>query len=316
MNYTDFKTQLLNGVIDALEEQTASSIADFELRYHTMSIPTGTSERLIVSKPGTNLSMALRIEEMYESLENGSESIDELIHNAVQIILDNYTTLDDADKTDKIKKIVTDYSEAKKISRLRLCPGGSPNLADIPHRDIADMALVVSLRLPQIQNNPGGGISTTVVTKELLNIYGITEDELFEDAAINSQRDDPSHIIHLLDAIPPSMRPADTPANQPYLITTASQFYGAAVIAYPDFNDKIKQTINENVFVLPSSVNELILVPESHVKPEDVIGLNDAIAGGNAMLQSQREYLGDHFYYYDINSKTLITDDEYFNSHP
>ena len=61
--------------------------------------------------------------------------------------------------------------------------------------------------------------------------------------------------------------------------------------------------MGENYFVLPSSIHEVIIVPES--ASPGYSDLNEMIREINQTQVAEEEVLGDHAYYYDCAKKEL-----------
>ena len=80
--------------------------------------------------------------------------------------------------------------------------------------------------------------------------------------------------------------------------------YGAAAILYEDRLEGIGDYLKENYYVLPSSVHEVIIVPESAAPGWEA--LNALVAEVNETQIEAEDILSDRAYYYDRGKGKLL----------
>ena len=83
-----------------------------------------------------------------------------------------------------------------------------------------------------------------------------------------------------------------------YVLTNQDKQYGAATILYENIISDFAKKNNSNIYILPSSIHELILVPGNSLVPKE--GLNDMVKEVNATQVPIQEILSDHAYIYNI----------------
>ncbi len=81
--------------------------------------------------------------------------------------------------------------------------------------------------------------------------------------------------------------------------------YGAICMLYPGVVDGLAAEAGRSLYILPSSVHELILLPDSGGEP--VEGLKDMVREVNRTQVAPEEVLSDSVYYYDIRKKMVST---------
>ena len=82
-----------------------------------------------------------------------------------------------------------------------------------------------------------------------------------------------------------------------YVATNEQCSLGAAVMRYPDFREKVRGMIRGDFYILPSSIHEVILVPESFgLEPERMQEMVKEINQTGVALE---EVLSDSVYYFD-----------------
>lgn len=302
MEFEAFKNTIMDLVSKEVEDRGLEGIS---MKLTTVESPDGMTDRLMVSVDDSKMSMAFRLKEIYQSVEDG-EDIDHAVYKMVNTIEDNISFV--KEKEQDVKSFISDYEKVKDNTYLRLIPGDSPILKSTPHRMIEDMALVVNVHLDSFSDEHGK--SCVVVTKPLMEMYGIDEAQLFADAEKNSLANEPMVFKPLLDMVKDLINSEDIPNPEDvgivtYIATNTSGFQGAAVAGYPDFCEKAAETIGGSFYMLPSSVHEFILIKDDGTpKAKD---LNRMIKNVNETVLEPRDVLAAQCYHYDAKAKVLET---------
>ena len=82
-----------------------------------------------------------------------------------------------------------------------------------------------------------------------------------------------------------------------YVATVPDKNSGAGVLAYQDFMDQAAEKLGGDFYILPSSIHEILLVPDNGDKAAD--DLRDMVREVNATQVSPEEKLTDNVYHYD-----------------
>lgn len=85
---------------------------------------------------------------------------------------------------------ITDYDLIKDYLFIRVCNLEQNELKDMPHTAIADLAITYHIVIKSSDTQ----ICSAKITNNLLNAYGITLDQLHEDAMISSPKMIPPHV--------------------------------------------------------------------------------------------------------------------------
>ena len=302
MEFEAFKNTIMDLVSKEVEDRGLEGIS---MKLTTVESPDGMTDRLMVSVDDSKMSMAFRLKEIYQSVEDG-EDIDHAVYKMVNTIEDNISFV--KEKEQDVKSFISDYEKVKDNTYLRLIPGDSPILKSTPHRMIEDMALVVNVHLDSFSDEHGK--SCVVVTKPLMEMYGVDETQLFADAEKNSLANEPIVFKPLLDMVKDLISKDEIPNPEDvgivtYIATNASGFQGAAVAGYPDFCEKAAEAIGGSFYMLPSSVHEFILIKDDGTpKAKD---LNRMIKNVNETVLEPRDVLAAQCYHYDAKAKVLET---------
>lgn len=89
-----------------------------------------------------------------------------------------------------------------------------------------------------------------------------------------------------------------------YVLTNKQKLYGAACMLYPGVLKNFSEKVGEDLYVLPSSVHEVILVPAGAGADKD--SLHEIVTDINRTQVAEDEVLADSVYYYSRKSDRLV----------
>ena len=169
-------------------------------------------------------------------------------------------------------------------------------LSRVPYRAIEDLA--VTSHILVTMND--GQVSSTPVTKDLLETYGVSEDQLFEDAVNNGMKLFPAEIRYMADVLEVNR---DERAER--IITNTHGINGAAALFYPGQMEDIARLVGGDYYAVPTSIHEMILVPAK----EDIseAKMNQALQRTICDITDERDWLSDHIYFYDSEQHVFLS---------
>ena len=216
--------------------------------------------------------------------------------------------------------VLSDFEKAKELLFIRLSSveKNADYLEKVPHTIVEDMAITYHLKIEIGEQ----GVASATVTNEYLEKYGISVEELHKLALENSEKIFPANIDGILEImrkqmaddmkkegmeeemiemilgeLPPTENPALT------VVTNDVCVNGAAVIFYPGVFEEIAERIGSDYFVLPSSVHETIVLPDTgEFSPEE---LTVMVSDINANVVEEKDRLTDEVYHYDSIDKVF-----------
>lgn len=199
---------------------------------------------------------------------------------------------------------IKDYDQVKERLIVQLVgrEGNEDRLLTIPHHDMEDMSLVYHIDLGQM----GGGIGCVLITNEMLHGYGISAEKLHQDALKSAQERQPFIIRGMNEIMAEFMgtEPSEVSgASNLYVATNPEMMNGACVIAYPGFMEAAAEKMNGNFFILPSSLHEVIMVPENGMKSYQE--LEAIVANVNETQVLPEDQLSGNVYHYDCHEKVF-----------
>lgn len=88
-----------------------------------------------------------------------------------------------------------------------------------------------------------------------------------------------------------------------YILSNSQKLYGASCMLYPCLLDKIAKKLDADLFLLPSSIHEIIILPAKDRR--QAAQLSQMVSDINHTELSVDEVLSDHVYYYSRTEKAL-----------
>ena len=191
-------------------------------------------------------------------------------------------------------------------------------LRDKPHKTVAeDLAVVYSVRL----GGAADGIMNAVVTDQMLDKWGISVDELHDIAISNTERLSPVEFVSMREMLMDMMLPGDPDAvhdldmfipdeaPQMYVLTNHDKVFGAKEILNQEVMDKIADKLHGDFIVLPSSVHEVLILPDAeHI---DRAALEDMVQTVNQNELDPKDILSNNVYCYDSKECELVRAETY-----
>lgn len=258
---------------------------------------------LVIMEKGKDIAPTIYLDSFYELYTNG-ENIKNIIRQ-IEVIYEqnkNNVTFDvnilkhfDTIK-DKIVYKVVNYRSNEKL------------LEQVPHKRILDLAVVFYCLL----DNEYGRSATALIYNNNLRNWNVTIDDvykaalkntpdllhskissmaaLFEKCGVNVDGEE----VDLKDYVPSDM----------YVLTNESKLNGAACILYENVLYDFAQKLGADLYILPSSVHEVILLPKLSMFEKDE--LVNMVKEVNTEGVAADEVLSDHVYEYN-RTERLIT---------
>lgn len=84
-----------------------------------------------------------------------------------------------------------------------------------------------------------------------------------------------------------------------FVLTTESGLFGASALFYPGVLDKISEMFRVGFYILPSSVHEVIILPDTGA--HDAEALKQMVLEANRTVVKPNEVLSDNVWYYSYN---------------
>ena len=168
--------------------------------------------------------------------------------------------------------------------------------------DKTDLIMTYHVMFSVVRTPSMSELNAAPVTNELLALWGISEDQLHEDAIASAVRLFPEKHDSIEKMI--TVFPMGDARTGLVVLTTDVGVNGAAAIAYPGVLEKIAEEEDEDVlFIFPSSVHEVIVLPLS-LSEGNVNAYKEMVTDINTTL-SPKDVLSNNVYIYTKKDDTI-----------
>lgn len=268
MNYTEFMNAMLCEIRGQVDAQVRTEL-------YTVTKNNGTRRTGILFKQeDSNLAPTIYLEEFYQKYLKGQQ-----VPDLADSICSIYQEI-------RVKKTcdcqnLFDFNHVKEhiVYKLIRRDANEELLKQIPYEPFLDLAVVYYIQI----DNTRFGSAAIQIRNEHLRYWRVEKEEIRRFAEKNTPRIYPVQIRQIVRFM--------------YVATNEQCSLGAAVMRYPDFREKVRGMIRGDFYILPSSIHEVILVPESFgLEPER---MQEMVKEINQTGMAPEEVLSDSVYYFD-----------------
>lgn len=262
---------------------------DVEVYFSTIEKNNGQmKEGITFSERGKNCVPIVHLKELYDVyLQN------EDIQNCVDLVLEIAKSREQVE----VQTLIGTWEEKQSQISMRLInrEKNQELLQTLPHRDFLDLSVVFHMTL----QSSGNGTATLLINNQLLKYWGIDEIKLWETAIqnLNNEKFTVQDIGEIIARVLDEKEYESKCVGLQYVITNKSNFYGAVSMLRTDLLMELAEKIRMNFFVLPSSVNEIICVPDIESMKKEF--LQKMVREVNKTQVKENEILSDSLYYFD-----------------
>ena len=263
---------------------------------------------LLAKNEETMISPTLYINDMYEkysstgdlqaTLQEAAKAMDEVFREATIPSLDINTAKDNI------------------IFQLVNTMQNEDMLKNLPHREFQDLSIMYRWIVGVDQK----GLSSIVINNNVAESLGMGEEELFKAAAENTRRLLPPVVqsmnevimdMFMADGMPKELAEQMIGEQEPemtmWVISNERKIDGAASMLYEDKLHNLAEKVGTDLYILPSSVHEVIAVSVEMGEPEELARMVSEVNMDQVDLS---ERLSNQVYHYDkdLRKITLATD--------
>jgi len=301
MNYELFKEVVAEKFKDYLPEQ----FANMEVSIKSVEKVNRSLDSLHFSgSEGNMVTPTIYINDMYNKyLQN--ENLEEVLQNSA-VMLEN--AMEEVPMVGAI-----DFNTAKDniVFQLINTEQNIELLSGVPNRKFQDLSIMYRWVIKTDET----GIQSTIVKDALAEKLGMSEEQLFKVAVENTKRIFPPVVKSMNDVIRDmfmkdgmpgdivDMMIGEMPAEQTmWVISNERGINGAASMLYEDKLNKLATDLDNDLYIMPSSVHEVIAVSTSMGDPNE---LAQMVAEINMDQVSLDERLSNQVYHYDKDLRKL-----------
>lgn len=294
MDYETFKEEFKEDIKEKLSQK---GYGEVETSFHNIEKTNQNYEAISVVPAGGNIGVNYNIENAFASYEHSGD-YEGVLASATGAIASG---LDQVPVVNVNALMNYEIMKEKLSVEVISAEANEELLAKVPHDRIEDLAVVYRF----IMESNEDGRASILVNNDLIERMGVTHEQLRADALENSPEIRPVVIQGMNEVMKEMMGPEayemfgipDDTEEMMFIATVPDKNSGAGVLAYQDFMDQAAEKIGGDFYVIPSSIHEILLVPDNgEVQAE---GLKEMVQEVNATEVSPEEKLSDNVYHYD-----------------
>ncbi len=303
-------------VKEKIKDYLPERFQDFTVEMHTVNKVNMEKMGLTLRDPNAGAGSAtpsIYIDDMYEHYKNSDDLVDIMTRVAKKFV-DEYEkgkelsqNLDMDNMKDNVIMVLVNTEQNKEL------------LETVPHREFEDLSIIYRWVVSKDEN----GIASTIVNNDLMKQQKLTEPELFQAAVVNTKEMMPAKVKPMSDIIKEMMMSdgmpeevvemmiGDIPDDQMmWVISNEQGINGAVNMIYEENLHMISERLQDNLYILPSSIHETIAVPASMGTPEE---LAEMVHDANMNVVQLSERLSNQVYHYDKDARklTIATDSQH-----
>lgn len=317
--------KFMDKIMKALEDYFGPEV---KVKTHTVYKNNGILlQGICAMEKGRNIAPTVYINQFFEEYQKGV--------NFGQIVREIVNFMEQNQVAENLNvDFFLNYESVKKRLVLRLIhrEKNKELLKQIPYVKFLDLAVICHCTMDTEEIGNG----SVLIHKHHLENWGIEEETLFQDAYENSPRIEPGSILKMSDMMKQVLRDSakeeideiseedyekkekmvelvlenmareiDEQNIPMYVLTNARRYYGAASLVYPDMLETIAELLEDDFYVLPSSVHEIIFVGKASCVEETA--LNEMVTEVNRTQVEEEEWLSDHVYLYQRANQEIIS---------
>ena len=303
MSFEEFKKEIKDRILDFLPDDYVEAEVSFcDVKKVNDINMTG----LTVLRKGCNIAPSIYLDKYYELYKNG-ESIENILGDLANIRVES-----EASSEVSLDKLV-DFEACKDrvLPRLYGLELNFESMEERPYTLLDDFVVFYVISIEERVD----GIVNIPVNNRMLDQWGINVNELHMKALENFKKNNEGTFKSMSEIMKEMLLPSlleDMDGNeemakelfeemfgssnscQMFVLSNTNNINGATMLLDSEFMESIKERIGEDYYIIPSSIHEVIVVPDSVVEnPNDLASMVYEI---NRAQVSVSDRLSDHIY--------------------
>lgn len=290
MNFEEFVDEMTKRIPGCMPEYNIKNIHTKKVFKNNGIACTG----LAVCIDGENVAPNIYLEYFYNEYKSG-------------LSMEEIMALFCTEYQEARKHMICDYADIgsdKLLNRLFMklvnYERNKERLKDCPHVRFLDLAITFSILVKQDSE----GTAAAGITNKDLDDWGISADNLFDMAKESNSLVFPPKLLPMDEAIK-ELSPGEDVGlcRDVYVLSNSIGLNGAIYMTYTDIIGDYADEINSNLYILPSSIHEVLLLPDGDDIDEEQ--LSSMVRDINEYVVSNVDFLSDSIYYYDRITKGI-----------
>ena len=278
---------------------------DFYVSLETVKKNNGLTKNAVkIRQSDEPIASVIYIDQVLGLIKDGSTGLQDAVNEIVEMYEKQSTEITMNGAAGIMESLKKENILKKVVYRLINREKNREKLAYVPHRDFLDLAVVYCM-----EENKAGGLQYSVMLDDALCYsLGISLAELEEASEQNTQAR--GFTVQTMDDIirqsvseDMGATPSETlgvsmrvPARPDmWVFTSISKAYGAPILLYQKYFEDVAVGLNDDLYIMPSSIHELICIPAAGVNPGD---LRTIVREINSTQVAVEDVLSNNVYLY------------------
>lgn len=293
-------------VKEALERKTEYKVKEMKIQKNNGVMLYA----ITLKEDGINIAPTIYLEDYFDNYREYNWSIEQVADKIIEIY-----------KKHRFKHNVdtdffTNYGAAKQRIVYKLINFNRNKywLKEIPHIRFKDLAITFYY----LVNNDKFGNATILITNRHLKEWGVSTEDVYAVAKDNTPKllkarlQNMMQVLtglvgnNLLEEVEGSKSVTElfgADDYDMYVLSNSTKLYGAAVILYDDILKEFADKMQSNLYILPSSIHEVIIIPDKGTMTKKK--LQEMVKEVNETQVPEQEVLSDTVYYFDRNTNKI-----------
>lgn len=294
------KEQFMEQVTESVRQKCVLTDADISCGVFIKNNDT-TKHGIVLKRRDEFISPTVYVDGFYQDFLRKKKTIPEVAEKVLEALEKV------KDRAEQYKDFSVELEDCRDriIYRLISYERNRKYLQTVPHLPFLNLAIIFNV----VCNISENGLETITVTNELMDKWNTSTKELIQRAEENTPRLLPLTVDSLASILTQYIglaKKAETPPDPSVqlpmlLLSNTSGVNGSAVMLYPEVIHRLACQYDSNLFILPSSVHEIIVIPDEYVGT--IEELSHMVKDINKNHVSREEVLSDTAYYYDRRKK-------------
>ena len=293
LSYEGFRNVMISQLNKRFQEDSAPM--HVELNSAVKNNDT-VREGLMLRTESDSMAPCLYLDDLYALYEDDT-GLDELITD-VKLFFESTVETLYMPSVSEMTDFMNDWERVEPLVECKLVNSNanSRRLAGTPYRRMGEFAISYQVRV----GDGSRGYYATQIRDEMLEIWGISRDELHE-AAMRNMKLPVNFVLKSMEDIG-DMKDAKGPV---FILTTKKHIYGATAIISDEVRQSVGKYMGGDYYILPSSIHELIVLPKEY--GADLWALEQTVREVNrGPYVPEEEFLSDNVYEYDMSECKLL----------
>lgn len=303
MDYREFCNYIKDHILEYMSEEYSQAEVSLDT---TMKNNSVVRQGISIRTEDTNIAPKVYLEEFYRNYDYGMP-----VETVCQKVAEEYQRHMVRELPFDVE-VVKNFDIAKEhlTTKVVAAKNNKVLLRERPSTKLDDLAVFYQIDIGKFAD----GTASIPVTNEIMRNWGVSVSEIHKIAVENTERINPSTLGSITGAMfgmEENYFISDdyTPDSPLLVLSNTDRFGGASVIANQEILDRVSEIINDDYYLFPSSVHEVLVFPKEIAKDMGMTPkeMGQMVREVNATQVDKEEQLSDHVYEYNRDTKMLET---------